>query len=168
MAGVVGMVAVFLVHNYISTRTSNSDQTLRPDRGGGGGYRPGDGPGRAVGAGRDLAPGDYPSQGHDQPQSGGRPGGPDLNIQRRAHTLHKLAPEGTAAGLGGLLDPNSLAVTVKTDEVSGVAGFINPGDRIDVLVAIEQGRSERRGIFQNNPAKHQGPQQRTGLGPDCG
>ena len=50
--------------------------------------------------------------------------------------LSKLAPEGTAAGLGGLLDPNSLAVTVKTDEVSGVAGFINPGDRVDVMVEM--------------------------------
>jgi len=48
----------------------------------------------------------------------------------------KLAPEGTAAGLGGLLSPNSLAITVKTDEVSGVAGFINPGDRVDVIVEM--------------------------------
>jgi pilus assembly protein CpaB len=51
--------------------------------------------------------------------------------------ISKLAPEGTAAGLGGLLSPNSLAVTVKTDEVSGVAGFINPGDRIDVMVEMQ-------------------------------
>jgi pilus assembly protein CpaB len=50
--------------------------------------------------------------------------------------ISKLAPEGTAAGLGGLLEPNSLAVTVKTDEVSGVAGFINPGDRVDVMVEM--------------------------------
>jgi pilus assembly protein CpaB len=50
--------------------------------------------------------------------------------------LSKLAPEGTAAGLGGLLDENKLAITVKTDEVSGVAGFINPGDRVDVLVEM--------------------------------
>jgi pilus assembly protein CpaB len=27
-------------------------------------------------------------------------------------------------------------VTVKTDEVSGVAGFINPGDRVDVIVEM--------------------------------
>jgi len=48
----------------------------------------------------------------------------------------KLAPEGTAAGLGGLLDRNKLAVTVRTDDVSGVAGFINPGNRVDVLVQM--------------------------------
>jgi len=50
--------------------------------------------------------------------------------------LTKLAPEGTAAGLGGLLDPNKLAVTVRVDDVSGVAGFINPGDRVDLLVEM--------------------------------
>lgn len=50
--------------------------------------------------------------------------------------LSKLAPEGTAAGLGGLLEPSSLAITVKTDEVSGVAGFVSPGDRIDVLAEV--------------------------------
>jgi pilus assembly protein CpaB len=54
----------------------------------------------------------------------------------------KLAPEGTAAGLGGLLDPNKLAVTVRTDDVSGVAGFINPGNRVDILVEMSaSGRS---------------------------
>jgi pilus assembly protein CpaB len=64
-------------------------------------------------------------------------------------TQSKLAPEGTAAGLGGLLDPNSLAVTVKTDEVSGVAGFVNPGDRIDVLVAMDKAGSNSE-QFSNN------------------
>jgi pilus assembly protein CpaB len=48
----------------------------------------------------------------------------------------RLAPEGTAAGLGGMLKPGHLAVTVRTDEVSGVAGFINPGDYVDVLVEL--------------------------------
>ncbi len=38
--------------------------------------------------------------------------------------------------MAGLLAPDRLAVTVKTDEVSGVGGFISPGDRIDVLVEM--------------------------------
>src|SRR4030042_2764048 len=41
--------------------------------------------------------------------------------------LSKLAPEGTAAGLGGLLKESMRAFTVKVDDVSGWAGFINPG-----------------------------------------
>jgi pilus assembly protein CpaB len=49
--------------------------------------------------------------------------------------LSKLAPEGTAAGLGGLLKDSMRAFTVKVDDVSGVAGFINPGDHVDVLMS---------------------------------
>ena len=50
--------------------------------------------------------------------------------------LSKLAPEGTAAGLGGLLQGSMRAFTVKVDDVSGVAGFISPGDRVDVLMSV--------------------------------
>ena len=49
----------------------------------------------------------------------------------------KLAPEGTAAGLAGLLDMNKRALTVRVDDVSGVAGFIHPGDRVDVLADLK-------------------------------
>lgn len=51
--------------------------------------------------------------------------------------LSKLAPEGSAAGLGGLLRHDKLAVTVRTDDVSGVAGFLHPGERVDVLVDMK-------------------------------
>jgi len=46
----------------------------------------------------------------------------------------KLAPKGTAAGLSGLLGDDKRALTVRVDDVSGVAGFIHPGDHVDVLV----------------------------------
>ena len=45
-----------------------------------------------------------------------------------------LAPVGTAAGLSGILADGKRALTVKVDEVAGVAGFIHPGDRVDVLM----------------------------------
>jgi pilus assembly protein CpaB len=45
-----------------------------------------------------------------------------------------LAPQGTAAGLSGILDDGKRALTVRVDEVAGVAGFIHPGDHVDVLV----------------------------------
>lgn len=51
--------------------------------------------------------------------------------------LKKLAPEGTAAGLSGLLDDSKRAVTVRVDDVSGVAGFLHPGDRVDVLADLK-------------------------------
>jgi pilus assembly protein CpaB len=50
--------------------------------------------------------------------------------------LSKLAPEGTAAGLGGMLKADMRAFTLKVDDVSGVAGFIHPGDHVDVLMAL--------------------------------
>jgi pilus assembly protein CpaB len=45
-----------------------------------------------------------------------------------------LAPVGTAAGLSGILDDGKRALTVKVDEVAGVAGFVHPGDHVDVLM----------------------------------
>jgi pilus assembly protein CpaB len=50
--------------------------------------------------------------------------------------MSKLAPEGTAAGLGGLLREEMRAFTVRVDDVSGVAGFLHPGDHVDVLMAL--------------------------------
>ncbi len=47
-----------------------------------------------------------------------------------------LAPEGTAAGLSGILPDGKRALTVKVDEVAGVGGFIHPGDHVDVLVDL--------------------------------
>lgn len=55
--------------------------------------------------------------------------------------LAKLAPEGTAAGLGGLLKQDMRAYTIKVDDVSGVAGFLQPGDRVDVLMTVGMPKS---------------------------
>jgi len=51
--------------------------------------------------------------------------------------LSKLAPEGAAAGLSGLLGENKRALTVRVDDVSGVAGFIHPGDHVDILAEMK-------------------------------
>ncbi len=50
----------------------------------------------------------------------------------------KLAPQGTQAGLAGIIQNDRRAVTIKVDEASGVAGFILPGNRVDVLVTIDR------------------------------
>ena len=50
----------------------------------------------------------------------------------------KLAPVGTAnGGVAAVTDINKRAMSVKVDDVIGVAGFIKPGDRVDVMVTIE-------------------------------
>jgi pilus assembly protein CpaB len=56
--------------------------------------------------------------------------------------LSKLGSEGAAAGLGGLLQHDKLAVTVRTDDVTGVAGFLHPSDRVDVLVDMKMPDSQ--------------------------
>jgi pilus assembly protein CpaB len=65
-----------------------------------------------------------------------------------------LLPLGTPGGLSAVIEPNHRAVSVKVDEVIGVAGFVKPGARVDVLTTLRRvdGRSENarsRVILQN-------------------
>jgi pilus assembly protein CpaB len=60
-------------------------------------------------------------------------------------TEAKLVPKGGLPGITALLSPNQRAMTVKVDEASGVAGFLSPGDRVDVVVIVD------RGPFAKNP-----------------
>ena len=50
----------------------------------------------------------------------------------------KLAPVGTLGGMAGIIENDRRAVTVKVDEASGVAGFIMPGNRVDVLLTMDK------------------------------
>ena len=45
-----------------------------------------------------------------------------------------------ALGLNFVVPPGMRAVTVATDPVSGVAGFLKPGNRVDVIATFEVGR----------------------------
>ena len=50
-----------------------------------------------------------------------------------------LAPPGSGTGLAARI-PNGLrAIALKSDEVIGVAGFLNPGSHVDVLVTCHNG-----------------------------
>ncbi|MFQ5912355.1 MAG: Flp pilus assembly protein CpaB [Nitrospinota bacterium] len=49
----------------------------------------------------------------------------------------KLAPPGSPPGLGGIIAPGMRAVTVRVDDVIGVAGFLLPGSRVDVLTTMD-------------------------------
>ena len=46
----------------------------------------------------------------------------------------RLAPKGAGAGLAATIPPGMRAVAVRVNEVVGVAGFVVPGQRVDVLV----------------------------------
>lgn len=49
----------------------------------------------------------------------------------------RLAPAGSGGGLAATIRKGMRACAVKVDEVVGVAGFVTPGMRVDVLVAGE-------------------------------
>ena len=67
----------------------------------------------------------------------------------------KLAPLGTTTGgVAAVTDVNKRAMSVKVDDVIGVAGFIKPADRVDVMVTIEpeggkQGSTISKMILEN-------------------
>jgi pilus assembly protein CpaB len=46
----------------------------------------------------------------------------------------KVTAPGQRASLSGLLEEGQRAVTVRVDDIRGVAGFILPGDRVDVVL----------------------------------
>jgi pilus assembly protein CpaB len=49
----------------------------------------------------------------------------------------RLAPTDIkAGGVAAIISPNKRAMAVKVDKVIGVSGFINPGNRVDVLVTL--------------------------------
>lgn len=49
----------------------------------------------------------------------------------------RLATGDTAQGLAAILPPEMRAVAVRVDDVVGVAGFVHPGDHVDVLVTMK-------------------------------
>ena len=79
-----------------------------------------------------------------------------VDVKRNEVLLEsKLAPVGsTTGGVAAVTDINKRAMSVKVDDVIGVAGFIKPADRVDVMVTIEpdagkQGNSMAKMILEN-------------------
>jgi pilus assembly protein CpaB len=54
-------------------------------------------------------------------------------------TESKLAPLGAGGGLPPTIPEGMRAISVKTNEVVGVAGFVIPGTRVDVVVTVRKG-----------------------------
>lgn len=48
---------------------------------------------------------------------------------------NRLAPKGSGGGLAATIRPGMRACAVKVDDVVGVAGFVTPGMRVDVVVS---------------------------------
>ena len=52
----------------------------------------------------------------------------------------------TQGGLAAILSPNKRAVSVSVDRVIGVAGFVHPGNMVDVLVSVSS-KGEKEGYI---------------------
>ncbi|HEY8257120.1 MAG TPA: Flp pilus assembly protein CpaB [Gemmatimonadales bacterium] len=61
----------------------------------------------------------------------------------------KLAPKGAGGGLSVTIAEGMRAISVRVDEVVGVAGFVLPGTRVDVLLTID-----RSGKGAGDPMTH--------------
>ena len=66
-------------------------------------------------------------------------------------TREMVTPRSASPGMAWAIAPSRRAVTVALDPVSGVAGFLEPGDHVDVLVTLEAdgGQAVTRTILQN-------------------
>ncbi|CDX52470.1 Flp pilus assembly protein CpaB [Mesorhizobium sp. M2C.T.Ca.TU.009.01.2.1] len=53
--------------------------------------------------------------------------------------LTKLSGPNGRATLSNMLSPGMRAVTIRTDEIAGVGGFVTPGDRVDVVLTRDAG-----------------------------
>jgi pilus assembly protein CpaB len=56
----------------------------------------------------------------------------------------KLAPQGTVGGLSALISEGKRAMTVRVNDVVGVAGFALPGNYVDILVHTEKDEDGQR------------------------
>jgi pilus assembly protein CpaB len=57
-------------------------------------------------------------------------------VENEPITQSKLAPKEAGAGLPPTITPGMRAISVKVNEVIGVAGFVVPGTRVDVMTII--------------------------------
>lgn len=68
------------------------------------------------------------------------------SIQRGEAILDaKLAPLGTQGGLSAVIAQGKRAMTVRVNDVVGVAGFALPGNYVDVMVSAQQDRTAANG-----------------------
>lgn len=64
-------------------------------------------------------------------------GAVDSIAENEPITGSKLAAVGTGAGLPPTIPPGMRAISVRVNEVIGVAGFVVPGTRVDLVVTLE-------------------------------
>ena len=63
-------------------------------------------------------------------------------VENEPITESKLAPKEAGAGLPPTIIPGMRAISVRVNEVIGVAGFVAPGTRVDVMTIIQRANED--------------------------
>lgn len=71
-------------------------------------------------------------------------------VQNEPFTESKLAPREAGAGLPPSIPLGLRAISIRVNDVVGVAGFTVPGTRVDVLVTVAQGQDAIARIVVSN------------------
>ncbi len=71
-------------------------------------------------------------------------------LENEPLTESKLAPVEGGAGLPPTIPEGMRAISVRVNEVVGVAGFVVPGTRVDVLVTLRQGNDAVTRVIVSN------------------
>jgi pilus assembly protein CpaB len=71
-------------------------------------------------------------------------------VENEPLTNAKLAPRAAGAGLSSAIPPGQRAISIKVNEVIGVAGFVLPGTRVDVIAALRDGRDSTAHVLVSN------------------
>src|SRR5262245_63560796 len=71
-------------------------------------------------------------------------------LENEPVTEAKLAPREGGAGLPPTIPHGMRAISVRVNEVVGVAGFVVPGTRVDVFVTLKQGNDNATRIVVSN------------------
>lgn len=65
----------------------------------------------------------------------------------------KLAPSGTLGGLSALITEGKRAITVRVNDVIGVAGFALPGNYVDIIVSMQKDAAPGSSTREQNISK---------------
>jgi pilus assembly protein CpaB len=92
-------------------------------------------------------------------------------VQNEPIVETKLAPRAAGGGLPPLITPGMRAMTVRVNDVIGVAGFTQAGHRVDVVVIIRGNEGVSRTVLSNiqvlsSNRRIDQEQARTGMGAD--
>ena len=71
-------------------------------------------------------------------------------VENEPLTDAKLAPRAAGVGLPSAIAPGQRAISVRVNEVIGVAGFVVPGTHVDVIAALRDGRDSTARVLVSN------------------